>query len=681
MTKFYETVLSVLKQDNRFYTEDGVLLRNAVYEAAMQMDTNLIHLLLANELTKEHFFKEVDGIAVFDKVGFGWVVNNREFLPDSYTRFKNKIGLANERGEDIFSIDNVELVFPYKDCVLEGGQTTEEQKKGEIFYNETLASDEVDRLLYPKCFTSPILYDKNGAKRINGVSEHDNLIIKGNNLLALASLKKKYAGVIKCIYIDPPYYFIENKSGDTFGYNSNFKLSTWLTFMKNRLSIAKELLSAEGTIWISVGKDGQHYLKVLADDIFGADCFVADIAWQKTYSPRNDAHGISSEIESILVYSKRPSWQPYKLPRTAKMNSVYKNPDNDYTLWRTSDAFAPSAATHQGMVYAIQHPVTGELIYPYNGACWPLEQNSMLREMSNWADYKFEDINDDERRAQVCGLPADSVRKNVKAIMLAEPLESARKKALAIIERGQWPKFFFTKDGYGGIARKTYLNDSKGKVVTNFWSFEQVGHTDEAKKEIVTIFDDKAFATPKPERLIMQILQVATKPGDLVLDYHLGSGTTCSVAHKMGRQYIGIEQMDYIKSLAVNRLRFAISGGKSGISEIVEWTGGGSFVYCELAKANQNFVDEIQTVTTTEGIEDIYSRIIKTGFISSKVNPKDIDANAEDFYALSLDNQKRFLMELLDKNLLYVNYCDIDDEEYGISAEDKAFTRSFYGEV
>lgn len=154
MTKFYETVLAVLKQDNRFFTEEGVLLRNAVYEAAMQMDTNLIHLLLTNDITKARFFKEVDGIAVFDKVGFGWVVNNREFLPDSYTRFKNKIGLVNYSGDIISSTGNVELVFPYKDCILEGGQTKDEQKRSEIFYNETLAPDEIDRLLYPKVFTN-----------------------------------------------------------------------------------------------------------------------------------------------------------------------------------------------------------------------------------------------------------------------------------------------------------------------------------------------------------------------------------------------------------------------------------------------------------------------------------------------------------------------------------------------
>lgn len=681
MTKFYETVLTVLKQDNRFFTEEGVLLRNAVYEAAMQMDTNLIHLLLANDTTKGYFFKEVDGIAVFDKVGFGWVVNNREFLPDSYTRFKNKIGLNDEAGSMISTNGNVELVFPYKDCVLEGGQTSEEQRRGEIFYNETLAPDEVDRLLFPKVFRAAVKYQKGDCCDVTAVDVQDNLIIKGNNLLVLHSLKRRFLGEIKCIYIDPPYYFVDNKSADTFGYNSNFKLSTWLTFMKDRLRVSKDLLSPDGSIWISVGKDGQHYLKLLADEIFGNDCFVADISWQKTYSPRNDALGISSEVESILVYSKKPSWQPNKLERTGKMNSVYKNPDNDVCDWRTSDAFAPGAFNHQGMVYAIQHPYTGELIYPYKGAHWPLKQESMFEEISKWADYELRDIDDGEIRSNICGVPIEEDKKHINAIMLAESLTSAKEKVQQIYARGQWPKFFFTKNGKGGIARKTYLNKVEGKVVTNFWSFADAGHTDEAKKEIVAIFEDKVFETPKPEKLIEQILKVATNENDLILDYHLGSGTTCAVAHKMQRRYIGVDQMDYIETIAVNRLRSVISGDQCGISESVNWKGGGSFIYCELAKANQNFVDEIQTATTVDAIKDIYNRIIETGFISSKVNPKDIDDNADDFYSLSIDDQKRFLMELLDKNLLYVNYCDIDDEEYGISAEDKAFTRSFYGEV
>ena len=205
MTKFYETVIDVLKQDNRFFTEDGVLLRNAVYEAAMQMDESLISILLGNETTKEQFFKEVAGVFVFDKISFGWVVNNREFLPDSYTRFKNKIGLADENGDMFANTGHVELVFPYKDCVLEGGQTKEDQKRKEVFYNSALAPDEVDRLLYPKVLLNAEKYTSAGVEKVMSIDEKDNLFIRGNNLLALSSLLKKYEGKIKCIYIDPPY--------------------------------------------------------------------------------------------------------------------------------------------------------------------------------------------------------------------------------------------------------------------------------------------------------------------------------------------------------------------------------------------------------------------------------------------------------------------------------------------
>ena len=693
MTNYYESVLEVLKQEERFFSTGGTLLRNTVYEAAMQMDVTLLHLLLSNEDTKKAFFTDVDGILVFDKVKFGWVINTRQFLPDSYTRFKNKIGLADENGELLSASGKVELIFPYKDCVLEGGQTKEDQKRSEIFYNETLAPGEIDRLLYPKVLVNAKRYTYDGEIDLIGnptgdasfscnlTTEFlgtDNLIIKGNNLLVLSSLLKRYEGKIKCIYIDPPYYFTDNKSGDTFGYNSNFKLSTWLAFMKDRLVLSRRLLCKRKHMDTSA-KMGT--LKLLTDDIFGVECFVSDVQWQKTYSPRNDSKGVSSEVESILVYSKQPGWQPQKLERTEKMNSVYKNPDNDYSLWRTSDAFAPSAATHQGMVYAIQHPFTGEYLYPYDGACWPLKQDSMLEEMRKWAKYKLELIDDVKKRSLICGVPIAEDKRDVKAIVLDESLEESKKKVEAIYKRGQWPKFFFTSNGRGGIARKTYLDDAKGKVVTNFWPFDEAGHTDEAKKEIVALFGNKAFGTPKPERLIERILKIATDENDLVLDYFIGSGTTLSVAHKMKRHYIGVDQMDYIDDVAVERLKKVICGEQGGISQSVGWQGGGSFVYCELAKLNQAFVDEIQVATDADTIKDIYNRILSTGFISCKVNPADIDAAAGDFGTLSLDDQKCFLMELLDKNLLYVNLCDIDDEEFDIGKEDKAFTKSFYKEV
>lgn len=211
MANLFDKVLEVLKEDQRFFAEDGTFLRNAVYEAAMQMDAELIRMLLSNKETKERFFQDIDGTMVFDKVGFGWVINNRQFLPDSYTRFKNKIGLADETGELISGTGKVELVFPYKDCVLEGGQTREDQKRQEIFYNELLATDEIDRLLFPKVLTNAVLYDVDGEHVVKEIKEDDNLILRGNNLFALATLLKKYEGSVKCIYIDPPYYFHKNK--------------------------------------------------------------------------------------------------------------------------------------------------------------------------------------------------------------------------------------------------------------------------------------------------------------------------------------------------------------------------------------------------------------------------------------------------------------------------------------
>jgi len=201
--KFLEILEGVLKQDDRFVGEDDRILKAKVYDACMRMDGLLLGRLMDNETLKSHFFVEVNGVLVFDKIKFAWVLESREFLPDSYTMFKNKIGLADSEGKLISQQSDVTLVWPYKDCVLEGGQTKEDQKRNEIFYNETLAPDEVNRLLYPKVFTNAKRYSENGAEDITEIDDADNLIIKGNNLLALASLLRRYEGEVKCIYIDP----------------------------------------------------------------------------------------------------------------------------------------------------------------------------------------------------------------------------------------------------------------------------------------------------------------------------------------------------------------------------------------------------------------------------------------------------------------------------------------------
>lgn len=333
--QFYNIVLEVLKQDKRFFTDNGELLRNSVYEAAMQMDSKLIKLLLSNEETKKRFFNDVDGIIVFDKIEFGWVINNREFLPDSYTRYKNKIGLVNSRGEYISTSKDVELVFPYKDCILEGGQTKEDQKRDEIFYNEILAPDEVDRLLYPKVLTNAKRYTAEGVKPITELKDTDNLIIKGNNLLAISSLLKRYEGKIQCIYIDPPYYFNKLKEDDSFKYNPNFNFSTWLVFMKNRLEIAKKLLAMGGTIWISISEDGMHYLKVLADDIFGREHFIGTIPRRTRHGKSDVPFNFSQDFDWLLCYTNVDD-KNSPVGRTVERN-YYTTDDYPDQPWRLAE--------------------------------------------------------------------------------------------------------------------------------------------------------------------------------------------------------------------------------------------------------------------------------------------------------------------------------------------------------
>lgn len=357
-----------------------------------------------------------------------------------------------------------------------------------------------------------------------------NFLLEGDNLAALKLLEKTHRSRIDLIYIDPPY----NTGNKDFIYDDSFvdsqdtfRHSKWLSFMSKRLELAKHLLSENGVIFISIDDREQAGLKLLCDSIFDESCFVADVSWQRTYSTRNDSTGIVSEVEHVLVYSAKPDWSPNKLPRTESMNSKYKNPDNDVAPWRTDNAYAPGAATHQGMVYAIQHPFTGTLLYPSNGSCWRYQQSDMLEIMRGWCNYELRDLGDEKKRASVCGVPESEVRQGVKGIVLVDPLEESLAKAKKVYESGPWPRFFFTKGGKGGIARKTYLDNVGGKLPTNFWPYSEVGHTDKAKKETGKLLGDMtAFSTPKPVRLMERIITIASQPDSTILDFFAGSGTT-----------------------------------------------------------------------------------------------------------------------------------------------------------
>lgn len=451
-------------------------------------------------------------------------------------------------------------------------------------------------------------YDEGGRHKEDNGSE--NMIIHGDNLEALKSLLPQYEGRVKCIYIDPPY----NTGNEGWVYNDNVndprikkwlgevvgkegedlsRHDKWLCMMYPRLKLLQKLLTDDGIIFISIDDTEYANLKLICDEIFGSNCFVSNISWQRTYSTRNDSKGIVNEVEHLIVYSKQPNWNPNKLPRTEEMNSTYKNPDNDIKPWASDNPFAPGAATHQGMVYAIQHPFTGKMIYPSNSACWRYQQDQMLEIMRGWCDYELRDLNDAHERSIVCGVPEDEVRQGVQAIVLSEPVEVAAQKAQAIYNRGQWPRFYFTKNGKGGIRRKTYLENVGGRVPTNLWGYSEVGHTDEAKKEMLAIFDGKAtFDTPKPHRLVEFVLKIAGNENALVLDSFAGSGTAAHAVLNMNkadggnRKFILIEMMDYADSITAARVKRVIDGYGTG-KQAVAGTGG-SFSYYELGEPLMN---------------------------------------------------------------------------------------------
>ena len=444
-------------------------------------------------------------------------------------------------------------------------------------------------------------YDEQGQHEEDNGSE--NMIIRGDNLEALKALLPRYERRVKCIYIDPPY----NTGNEGWVYNDNVndpkikkwlgevvgkegedltRHDKWLCMMYPRLKLLQKLLAEDGAIFISIDDNELYNLKAICDEIFGQACFVGNISWQRTYSMRNDSKGIPSEIEHILVYSKHPDWVPNKLPRTEEMDSKYKNPDNDpLGPWQNTTAFAPGGASHQGMVYAIQHPFTGKMIYPTIDAHWRYQQEQMLEYMSGWAKYELQVLDDAHERAKVCGLADDDVRKGVKAIVLSEPVELSSKKAQEVYDRGQWPRFYFTNSGKGGIRRKTYMDKVGGKPATNYWPFSETGHTDEAKKDLLSIFGGKSsFDTPKPHRLIERVLQIASNPDSIILDSFAGSGTTAHSVLNMNkadgghRKFILVEMMDYADSITAERIKRVIRGYGEG-KNAVEGTGGNFSFY------------------------------------------------------------------------------------------------------
>lgn len=629
--------LELLLLQNNNYIVDGVLNKNKLIELAHNYDTGLLHLLMKDPELKEHFFSEVErGILVFKSEVFSQFINNKEFLPDSFTVYKNHIGLSTPDNKYIYANDDVVLNFPYKDCVLEGGQNKEESKREEIFFNEILAPNEINRLLDRKVLCNFKKFTHNGLEMVSDIDENDNLIIKGNNLIALHSIKNRFKNKVKLIYIDVPYYF-EKNTGDAFQYNSNFKLSTWLVFLKNRLEIAKEFLCDDGSIWVHTGEDGMHYLKVLMDSIFGKEKFVGTLP-RKTRDGKSDVpFNFSQDFDWILVYTKGKDSDSI-VGRQIERKYI-ETPDFPGRPWRKADLTKQTTIQERpNSNFTMVNPRTGKT-YPVNPKrSWAITQETFDEYYQNGG----------------IGFPDDYENMS-----------------------GERPFRRIFKDEDDAKQKATYVSSTE--LLKQFISDLLVNcKNKDGNEQITELLDRDAFSYAKPENLMKTILQITTKEKDIVLDFFLGSGTTAAVAHKMNRKYIGIEQMDYVEDVSVERLKKVINGELGGISLDVNWTGGGSFIYCELKNDAQRIVNQIKYSKTTDQLLLIFKKMKSSSFLSYRVNPKSL--LEEDFVSLSFAEQKQLLLELLDNNNLYVNYSDIEDVHYNVSDEDKRLNRIFYGE-
>ena len=408
------------------------------------------------------------------------------------------------------------------------------------------------------------------SERADLTPTDDNLLILGESgdvleaLTRVPELADKYAGQIKCIYIDPPF-----NTAQTFAhYEDNLQHSVWLTMMRDRLQHMHTLLSDNGSIWVHLDDVENHRMRVLLDEVFRPENYVSEMAWEKTYSPRNDSTSIPMVTDSIVVYRKTSGFVPNRLPRTAEMNSRYTNPDNDpLGPWKMSDPCAPTSGPRQHpSTFGIQHPLTGEMVYPSRGCCWRFSAKKILSIMQGWGNYEFGEFDEEEREGRSRVVPTGvALRSDVKPLIISNWGEKDKTRAREVLNAGPWPIFTVSERGRG-FGRKSYLEGMPGRTPVNLLPHSEVGHSDGAKKEIQALFPGVTpFATPKPERLLERVLHIATNPGDIVLDVFAGSGTTAAVAQKMGRRWVTCElQEDNFTKFTRPRLEKVVLGEDHG---------------------------------------------------------------------------------------------------------------------
>ncbi|GAA8818194.1 site-specific DNA-methyltransferase [Helicobacter pylori] len=603
----------------------------------LQHDEKLLIFMLEHENANDYknaFFKTIANSLVFNEKALLECLEIKE-LEKSFTRFKNKIGLYSQgrpKDHPIKSSELVVLNFPFKDNVLLGSTKDNSTKSNELFYHEILHKNEIDTLLHKKALCH---FEMHGEGDLENAlkDKNTNYLIKGNNLIALHSLKKKFAKQVKCIYIDPPY----NTGNDSFNYNDNFNHSSWLVFMKNRLEAAREFLSDDGVIFVQCDDNEQAYLKVLMDEIFLRENFVSCIT--HIVKPEGRMYGqVAKTHEYILVYAKNIN------------NLIFNEIEKEGHAFSYVDE--KGGFDLQGL--------ENRNFRAFNGLNIPSLRYGLFIDENQKDSNGFMPVFGEYRDGLTEVFP-DS--RNGFDLVWRWGKEKALKENHSLVG--------VFKDRLR-VFQKVRSNTTRAKSI--FWNKSMI--TQKGTEEVKQIFKTQIFDFPKPEALISRILEISTNENDLVLDFFAGSGTTCAVAHKMKRRYIGIEQMDYIETITKERLKKVIEGEQGGISKKCGFKGGGSFVYAELKEVNLEIKKQILNANSASECLKIF-KTLNERFLK-RTDCKIDEIHSEEFQKLDLNEQKRICCTSLDSNEDYLNLGDIDEDAWEIDEITKKYNEIFY---
>ena len=648
---FNDNISDLLKKDVRFVDkETGELLRNEIINKAFGIDKELIESLLSDNEVKEKFFTEIKGHWIFEINKFVDYIQDKNFLSDSYTKFKNKIGL-NIDGKFLNERKEVALVWPFKDCVLEGGMTKEDEKRNEIFFNEVLAQDEIDRLLDPKVLNNFKRVTAKGEEKVTDFKRdsdgtiRENLIIKGNNLLALHSLKKEFQGKVKLIYIDPPY----NTGGvaETFTYNNNFDHSTWLTFMKNRLEVAKDFSREDGFITITIDHFELFYAGVLGDEVFGRENRIGIVTIVHKPEGRNQEKFFGTSNEFMLVYAKNKDMANFeRVVLDEEISLTYGEEDSNgkfrlKNFIRLTDGKYSLRENKPNFYYPIY--VSPDLT-------------------------KF-NINKENNYIEVFPITEKGMERTWKTL----------------------PKTFIKLANEGNIVAKEESNGivlyeklREDQVIKTHWIKKQYHAYHFGTKLLENLIGNKEFSFPKSLYAVVDTLKLMTSNNDIIMDFFAGSGTTGHATLELNkedggnRQFILIEQLDNHMNVILKRMKKVMENNVRE-KNLNNFDKNEYFVYGELLKYNEEVIDRIQSAKSTEDLIKIWAEMVEHYFLNYDVDIKRFKDNQDEFKKLPLEEQKKILVEMLNKNQLYVNLSEIEDAQFKVSNEDKELNKNFYG--